>query len=171
MISTSRRAAPDSAALPASGGRWRIAAAFGHAVSGYLPAWAENDPSEEGVPIEEFGVRLSDVSHCAEFEGQTVRVRTSDRRGEQPAEEQILYGSIDCHPYAEDPEPRVPVVNINITNGCWVNDLDPAGLAAFIAKLRAQVDRLEGEVLPALVAACADWEVNGRARRDAGADG
>lgn len=72
----------------------------------------------------------------------------------------MLFGSIDCHPYAEDPDSRVPTVNINITADCWIADLDPDGLVKFSAKLRAQADRFDNEVLPALIAAREDWNVH-----------
>jgi hypothetical protein len=73
------------------------------------------------------------------------------------AEEQVLWGSIDCIPYAEDPEPRIPVVNIAIIEDYWINDLDPDGLTELAARLRAQADRLENEIRPRLIAARTDW--------------
>jgi hypothetical protein len=149
-----------SSALPETAPRWTIATTAGHTATGYLPPWAAKNPSEKDVPIERLGAHLSDITHYTEFEGQTVLVHSSERKGEGPADEQILYGSIDCHPYAEDPDPRIPVVNINISNGCWTTDLDPAGLAAFIAAFRAQADRLDREVLPALIAAREDWDAH-----------
>ncbi|WP_328459491.1 DUF6907 domain-containing protein [Streptomyces sp. NBC_00448] len=112
------------------GARWTITTTTGLKVTGYLPAWAAEDPSEAGVLVEQLGARLSDISHHAAFRDQFIDA--DDGRGQQ-----ILSGSIDCNPYAEDPEPRVPTAAVNVTSVCRVGDLDPDGLAKFSAQLRA----------------------------------
>lgn len=149
--------AETSTALPDLGQCWTITATTGHTVTGHLPTWAAKDPSETDVSIELLAARVSDLNHYTEFEGQTVRVETTEAMSRQAADEQLLFGSIDCYPYAEDPESRVPTASINITAACWISDLDPDGLAQFTAKLRAQADRLDHEVLPMLLAARAEW--------------
>ncbi|MYS19885.1 methyltransferase, FxLD system [Streptomyces sp. SID4948] len=102
------------------------------------------------------GVRLADVSHRSFFEGQVLNVVAPDARGE--AEEEVVFeGSIDCNPYAADAGLRVPVVNISAYPEHWVLGLDPGGVAEVAAKLRAQADRLDHEIRPALIAARADW--------------
>jgi hypothetical protein len=75
-----------------------------------------------------------------------------------PGEEsEVFWGGIECSPYAEDPDPRVPVANVWLADDYWIHHLDPTGLAEFAAKLRAQADRLDLEVRPALITARADW--------------
>jgi hypothetical protein len=108
----------DAAAVAGRLRTWTIATTNGPVVSGYLPDWAEDDPSESGVPVAGLSARLDDVWHRA---------------------------------------PRVPVVNLLIVDDYWITDLDPNGLAEVAARLRAQADRLDREVGPALVAAREDW--------------
>ncbi len=137
--------------------KWRITTTSRHTVSGYLPPWAAEDPSEVDVPIEHLAARLVDVHHYADFDGQTLRrVRTTQDGGE-PGTLHLLSGSIDCVPYAADPEPRVPTVTVNVTPECWLSELGPADVLALAEQLRAQADRLAYEVHPALLGARADW--------------
>jgi hypothetical protein len=78
--------------------------------------------------------------------------------GSGPGEqEEVFCGTIDCHPYTNDPAPRVPVANIRIVDDYWITNLDPAELADIAAKLRAQADWLDNEVRPALAATRDDW--------------
>lgn len=142
-----------------------------HAVTGYLPAWAEGDPTATDVPLGRLAVVMADMSHQAPFDGQFVAVRcpsmetgteTSDVGDGQSSTEYILWGNIECSPYAQDPNLRVPVVNIAVIADFWINGLDPAGLADVAGKLRAQADRLDHEVRPALMAARADWAAHHR---------
>ncbi|MYS22580.1 hypothetical protein GA0115240_142317 [Streptomyces sp. DvalAA-14] len=148
------------AAEPVQPGRsWTIATTAGYAATGYLPAWAVADPSETGISLDLLPIRLADVNHCTVFEGQTMRVR-SPGCGCVPGrlgETEVLRGSIDCNPYAEDPEPSDPVVNIATIEDFWINGLDSDGLAEIAAKLRAKADRLDREIRPRLLAARADW--------------
>ncbi|BBB00072.1 hypothetical protein RVR_6963 [Actinacidiphila reveromycinica] len=137
--------------------KWRITTTSRHTVSGYLPPWATEDPSEADVPIEHLAARLVDVHHYADFDGQTMRrVRTAQDGGE-PGTLHLLSGSIDCVPYAPDPEPRVPTVTVNVTPECWLSELGPADVLRLADQLHAQADRLTYEVHPALLAARADW--------------
>ena len=137
-------------------GKWTIAAEGGSVTSGYLPAWAEDDPSEVDVPLDLLPSRLADINHRSFFEGAMMPLTTSDAR--DGAEEDALFeGSIDCNPYDADARLRVPVVNLQVCLGRWILGLDPQGLAEVASKLRAQADRLHDEVLPALIAARDDW--------------
>jgi hypothetical protein len=145
-------------------GMWTITTVNGVQTSGYLPGWAEDDPSEVGVPLEMLGVRLADVSHRSFFEGQIIDVVAPDAHG-KAEEEAVFEASIDCTPYAEDPEPRVPVVDIHAYPEHWILGLGPAGVAEVAAKLRAQADRLDHEVRPALIAAREDWAARHQAPR------
>jgi anti-sigma regulatory factor (Ser/Thr protein kinase) len=153
---TETRGRPVQPAPWSTPGTWTITTVNGVQTSGYLPAWAEDDPSEVGVPLEMLGVRLADVSHRSFFEGQIIDVVAPDAHG-KAEEEAVFEASIDCTPYAEDPEPRVPVVDIHAYPEHWILGLDPAGVTEVAAKLRAQADRLDHEVRPALIAAREDW--------------
>jgi hypothetical protein len=139
---------------------WSVTTTTGFTVSGHLPAWADEDPSESGVPLGRLSIVLEDVGHRSSFEGQLLPARSPACEGD--AAGHILWGSIDCNPYVEDPAPRVPVANVALVADYWINDLDPAGVADLAAKLRAQADRLDDEVRPALVAARADWAAHHR---------
>ena len=149
---------PAAGAEAASGrGTWRIGTTTGFVVEGYLPAWAEEDSSRTGVSPELLPARLADVGHWVQFEGQPMRVHDPAADGEMVGNGQVFSGTIDCHPFAEYPEPRVPVANLAVAGDIWINDLDPDGLAEIATQLRAQADRLDHEVRPRLVAARADW--------------
>ncbi|BBA99054.1 hypothetical protein RVR_5515 [Actinacidiphila reveromycinica] len=126
-------------------------------MAGPLPSWADCDPSEDGVPPTELPVRLSDITHHAEFPGQTVTVYSPSHASGRPCDIEILHGSIDCIPFAEQPACRVPVVNLRLTDDCWITDRTPDGLAALSAQLRSQADRLDREIRPALITARSDW--------------
>lgn len=135
---------------------WTVTTVNGQDVIGYLPPWAEDDPSRTGVPVERLGKVLADVCHSARFSGQTVRASRTE------TDIVILGGSIDHHPYTDDPDlpvlsAGVPVAHLQIVDDHWVHDLDPWALGAIAAKLRAQADYLDHEVRPALTAARADW--------------
>ncbi|WP_407675914.1 DUF6907 domain-containing protein [Peterkaempfera bronchialis] len=76
---------------------WTLTTTGGHTLTGHLPAWADEDPSESGIPLELLGTRLADISHRTTFPGQPAKVVL----GSAPAQDaEILWASIDCHPYA-----------------------------------------------------------------------
>jgi hypothetical protein len=137
-------------------GRWTITTESGSTTSGYLPAWAEDDPSEVDVPLDLLPVRLADISHRNFFEGQTMTVLAPDAQG-RAEEDAVFEGTIDCNPYDPNPALRLPVVNIQVCQDHWILGLDPHGLTTIATQLRAQADRLEREVHPALIAAREDW--------------
>jgi hypothetical protein len=152
---------PPTPPVAAAARRWTITTESGAKVSGHLPAWAEKDPSET-VRDDRLQISLSDLTHWTCFDGQTVPLDApgfDKDRYTGPSE--ILRGSIDCRPYATDPAERVPLVNVELTDDHWINNLDPEGVADLAAKLRAQAERLTNEVLPALLAAREDWTKNG----------
>ncbi|WP_433891351.1 DUF6907 domain-containing protein [Streptomyces sp. CA-111067] len=150
-------ATADSSDSESSAATWTVTTTAGFTAAGYLPAWADHDPSEIGVPLERLHAVLADVSHRAAFDGPLVPVWSPERDGDGLREERVLWGAIGCRPYAEDQEPRIPVVDIAIVDDYWINGLDPDDLADLAAKLRAQADHMEHEVLPQLVAARGDW--------------
>jgi hypothetical protein len=88
-------------------GRWTITAVDGTVTSGYLPAWAEDDPSEAGVPVELLPERLARIGHRSFFEGRMMGLATPGTRG-RPEEEAVFEGSIDCVPYAVNAEAACP---------------------------------------------------------------
>lgn len=137
-------------------GSWTITTTAGLAVSGHLPEWAEDDPSEIGVPQDLLPARLAGINHRNFFEGTMMALTTTDSR-DDAEEDAVFEGSIDCNPYDPDTRQRVPVVNIQVCLGHWILGLNPQELTDTAAKLRAQADRLHDEVLPALIAAREDW--------------
>ncbi|MET9219050.1 DUF6907 domain-containing protein [Streptomyces sp. NPDC008079] len=138
-----------------TGGRtWRITTTCGCTASGYLPDWAEADPSETGVLLEELPTLLADMNHWARFLGQRLPVACD---GEEGQETEVFRTSIDCNPYVGGPLPRMPVVNIKIVGNYWMHALSPPALAEVAAKLRAHAALLDDEVRPRLVAAREDW--------------
>jgi hypothetical protein len=145
-----------TAALSATSGRtWTIATTTGITFSGYLPSWADADPSRTDVPLEELHIELSDISHEASFDGQLMRVSPA---GIDPGEDSVVLApTIQCSPYVENSQPHVPVVNIKIFDDLWITDLDPAGAAEVAEKFRNFADLLSNKVVPQLAAARADW--------------
>jgi hypothetical protein len=137
-------------------GTWTIATTDGTAASGYLPEWAEDDPTEIDVPVEELPQRLALVNHRAFFEGPTMPV-TAPGLWDGAEEEPVLEGSIDCNPNDPDPRKRIPVVNLQVAEGRWVLGLDPGQLGEVAAKLREHADLLDQKIRPALIAARDDW--------------
>ncbi|MFJ2957072.1 DUF6907 domain-containing protein [Streptomyces sp. NPDC087270] len=141
--------------------RWTLTTIDGATIHGHLPGWAGADPSEHNVPTNELADRLADIHHTVRFPGQTLPVYTAAARTGKSVEQEILSCSVDCTPYAKDPEPRAPVANLHLCEENWIPDLDPDGLARVADHFRAQADRIDHQILPMLVAACEDWNING----------
>jgi hypothetical protein len=134
---------------------WTITTTTGYTAAGYLPTWAEDDPSRTGVPPQHLATELADINHHQPFPGQLIAVTLTD---DQPAPETvILSGSIDCAPYSEDPSSRQPVANLQLIDDYWLTNLGPDQLATIATKLRDQADHLDHHVRPALIAARTDW--------------
>lgn len=144
---------------PESPNCWAITTTAGYSASGYLPTWAQDDPSQDGVPLERLPIALADIRHQTTFAGQTAQIwnPTAGRDETQAEETAVLWGTIDCRPYADQPQARMPLVNIAVVNDCWITDLDPDGVTNLAALLRAQADRLDHNIRPRLLAARADW--------------
>ncbi|CAG6392343.1 hypothetical protein NMG29_25865 [Streptomyces cocklensis] len=142
--------APSAEAPPT----WTITTTTGYTAAGYLPPWAEDDPSATDVPPQYFATELADITHHQPFSGLGMTVSVTDVPG---AEAVILSGSIDCAPYSEDPTARLPVVNLQLVDDYWLHNLDPDQLAAIATQLRTQADHLDHEVRPALITAREDW--------------
>jgi hypothetical protein len=137
-------------------GKSTITTDSGSTTSGYLPAWAEDDPTEADVPLDQLPERLAGINHRNFFEGPMVPLTAPDV-WEGVEEDAVFEGRIDCNPYDPDPGLRVPVVNLQVCVGRWILGLDPLGVAEVAAKLRAHADFLDAKVRPALNAAREDW--------------
>lgn len=71
---------------------------------------------------------------------------------------EVLRAVLDVRPYDENPARHEPVVNLEVIEDHWIEDLDPDALADVIAKLRGHLDELD-QVHARLVQARADWSV------------
>lgn len=134
--------------------RWRIATTSGYSVNGYLPPWAEEDPSTDDAELEQLGVHMADIAHHASFPGRNLPVTGADG---QPQHTEVLACVLDCRPYAEDPTLRLPMVHLHVIDDFWVSDLDPDALSHIAEELHAQAVWLEAELRPRLIAARDDW--------------
>lgn len=145
----------DSALVP-SHRTWTITTTNGCTVSGYLPPWAEEDPSRTGVDPERLVIELDDLTHETTFGGQLMRLWPAAM---DPGQDSVaLAGSIRCSPrIGDDSEPHDPVVNIQMFDDLWLMNLDPPGVAEVAAKLHDFADLLLNKVAPELAAARADW--------------
>ncbi|MEW1862431.1 hypothetical protein AB0399_18995 [Streptomyces sp. NPDC088194] len=137
--------------------RWAITTTTGDTAIGHLPDWASTDPSEHDVPPHQLAARLADINHHVRFPGQVLRVYSPANSERHPMPVEVLHTSIDCNPYAPDPEPRVPVANLHLAGEYWLTDLDPEELGHLAGSLRTLADRLDHQVRPTLVAARSDW--------------
>ncbi|WP_051951122.1 ATP-binding protein [Actinacidiphila yeochonensis] len=137
-------------------GTWTITTTDHTISEGYLPDWAEDDPTEVNVPLAELPQRLALVNHRTFFEGPTMPVTAPDL-WDGPKDEPVFEGSIDCNPHDPDPRKRDPLVNLQLAEGRWVLGLDPQQLAEVAIKLREHADLLDKKIRPALVAARDDW--------------
>ncbi|MFJ5607974.1 DUF6907 domain-containing protein [Streptomyces sp. NPDC093221] len=133
---------------------WTITTTCGCTVSGYLPAWAEADPSETGVLLDELTTLIADMNHWTGFSGQRMAVA---QHGVETEDSEVFRTSIDATPYVGGPLPRLPVANIRIVGDYWLHGLTPTALAEVAAQLRAQATLLDDEIRPQLVAAREDW--------------
>ncbi|MFJ5608209.1 DUF6907 domain-containing protein [Streptomyces sp. NPDC093221] len=149
------------AALTPPGRTWSISTTGGFTLTGYLPPWADEDPSDTDVPLERLSVTLIDLAHRRPFAGQRMRVHHPARAGDDgqadESEESLFDGHITCYPYSEEPRERAPHANVRVVEDFWLNNLTPEDLTDLAARLRAQADRLETELVPVLEEARNDW--------------
>lgn len=147
---------------PTTANRWIITTTNGETITGHLPSWAAEDPTEHAVPPNELDTRLADISHSTQFPGLALRAYSPAHPTAHPTPTEIFHSSIDCTPYADRPQSRIPVVNIHIARDLWLTDLGVKELDELVTTLLALSERLDHQVLPALVAARADWNRNRR---------
>jgi hypothetical protein len=157
---TETRAQQPSHETGTSPGRtWSISTTGSVTLTGYLPPWADEDPSQSDVPLDELSVKLIDLAHWQPFDGQRMRIHNpahADGAG-LAVEESLFDGHIACYPYSEDPQERTPYANVRVVDDLWLNHLTPDGLTRLTAQLRAQADHIEKAVTPILEAARNDW--------------
>jgi hypothetical protein len=142
-------------ASPAASTRtWVVTTSSGEAVSGYLPGWAEHDPSTMDVAMGRLPAVLADITHHADLGGLIMPVA----RAQEPAQNApVLAVSIQCKPFPEDGDPHIPVVNVQVTDDFWISDLDPAAVTDLGQRLRTLGERLVTTVAPTLATARTDW--------------
>jgi hypothetical protein len=137
------------------GGTWTITTTNGTSATGYLPGWADDDPSQTGVSVDRLHILLQDIVHETNFSGQVMRLAP---REQGPGEDtEVFVSSLVCTLETEGQEPPIPVVNIHLIEDFWIIGLGPNGIAEIAAALRAQADRLDHEVRPRLIAYRDDW--------------
>jgi hypothetical protein len=166
---TSAAAEPATAEEATSPSRtWSISTTGGFTITGYLPSWADEDPSNTDVPLEKLSIELIDLAHWKPFDGQTMRVHHpahADGDGKAgEGEEDVFDGTINCYPYSEDPRERTPFANVRLVDDFWMNNLTPENLTKLAAQLRAQADYFERDIVPALEGARSDWDAHQIAR-------
>ncbi|WP_329175156.1 DUF6907 domain-containing protein [Streptomyces sp. NBC_01477] len=178
MTTTSLALKPDTAAPPAQqplpegaaslGRTWRISTNGGITLTGYLPPWADEDPSESDVPLEELSVKLVDLAHWRPFDGQMMRIHNPAHAdgADLVAEASLFDGHVTCHPYSDDPQERTPYADVRVVDDLWLNHLTPEDLTRLTAQLRAQADHIENDVTPLLEAARGDWTARQSGRTD-----
>ncbi|CAG6394095.1 hypothetical protein NMG29_32380 [Streptomyces cocklensis] len=150
---------PSAAGATSRGGTWSISTTGRVTLTGYLPPWADEEPSESDVPLEELSVKLIDLADWRPFDGQRMRIHNpAHADGASLAVEESLFdGHIACYPYREDLQERTPYANVLVVNDLWLNHLTPEDLTRLTAQLRAQADHIEKDVTPILEAARNDW--------------
>jgi hypothetical protein len=134
---------------------WTITTVNGITATGYLPGWADNDPSRTNVRAADLYPEIQGIIHRAPFDGQPMRL-APDEDG-TGMEVELFAGAIVCIPDSEGPDPAEPYVDIHIAEDLWFTDLGPDDLATVAAALRAQADRLDHDVRPRLVVYRDDW--------------
>lgn len=155
---------PTGSAKTATEGRsWTISTDNGTTVTGHLPFWAEDDPSEADIPADMLPARLIAIAHWASLGGTTLEVfdSTSGVASGPTTVLNLFSSSIVCHPYHDPDVPdelHIPYVEVQITPGCcWMTGLDPDALTTLATTLRTLAENFESEVRPQLIAARADW--------------
>jgi hypothetical protein len=147
---------PTSPVVPVPpGGKWTITTVNGITASGYLPGWADNDPSRTDVSAADLHPEIEGIIHRAPFDGQAVQLLPVESGPGKEGE--IFGGAIVCIPDSEGPEPAEPYVEIQIVGDAWFTGLGPDDVATVAAALRAQADRLDHDVRPRLIAYRNDW--------------
>ncbi|MEV1006105.1 hypothetical protein [Streptomyces sp. NPDC049881] len=151
------------AAGAAAGRTWTVHIEGGGRVDGYLPSWATRTTVTDEPFVPQLAAdsveALADIDHWTI--GQGVRLPHTIDHADKPITVEMFTPTVLVSPFSDDEARQVPVVDIEVTPDVLMASLDPARLAEVIAVLRAHCDRLD-RVRADLMAARADWEVNGR---------
>lgn len=152
------RAQLAAVADPDPGETWTLSVKGGGTFTGYLPAWADENPTESDVPAEDLSFKLKDIMHSRCIQGVPLNVHTpsccADVAGVYG--ESLFSGHLSVTPHSVDPGEHLPTVSLQLVDDHWLQDLGPDELADVITKLRQQVDRL-ADVHAHLIQARADW--------------
>jgi hypothetical protein len=149
----------------ARSGEWTITTTDGETVRGYLPDWAQDDPSRSGVRPDRLHLALADIELETNLRGLILPVAF----GQAPAEATpVLAVTIGCKPFGEDDEPRTPTARVQIVDDFWIDDLGPDDLADLGRQLRTLGDFLVTTAKSVLETARADWERHRPASRPHG---
>ncbi|WP_335982035.1 DUF6907 domain-containing protein [Streptomyces sp. CA2R106] len=144
---------------------WRVTATNGVTVSGYLPPWAYEDPSESDVHPVALPVGLARLELFRYFDGVPGSL-VGPGDGTDEDGYTTPFGALTCHPCAdrETPDrPVHPVLTIQVSDTEETVCTDPDELAALITRLRAHTDYLDQHVRPAFTTIREDWRTHHRA--------
>ncbi|MBY8879729.1 DUF6907 domain-containing protein [Actinacidiphila acidipaludis] len=144
--------------------QWTLRSDTGVTVFGYLPPWAEEDPSDDNIPVKKLRFRLSDITHERVYDApqMTVRGPFGDDGALEDVDSRVFAPQIWCGPHSDYPEERQPYAFITVLEECVIDHLGPQEVADIAGKLRAQADVLDQAAID-LAAARADWDANGGA--------
>jgi len=142
--------------------QWTLRTDTGATVSGYLPAWAQEDPSQDNVPVDKLRFRLTDLTHEREYDAPriTVHAPLGPDGAMEDIDSRLFAPQIWCGPHSDYPEERTPYALITVLEDCVLDHQGPKDVASLAAKLRAQAAVLD-RVAVDLAAARADWDANG----------
>lgn len=150
-----KTAPQDQAALPVERA-WTLTTNNGVRAHGYLPQWADHDPSEDNLSFSQLRLRATDVTHTKYFPGQPMTVNAPDEGGREIYEEEVFRPQISCRPSDDDPAEQMPHATVTVVEDHIIEHLDPQGVTDLATKLRAQASRLD-QVSRELAVARADW--------------
>jgi len=144
-----------------SGRQWTITTDAGVKVSGYLPAWASEDPSKS-VPANKLEFTLDDLTFGRRYTGPTAKVNAPlGIDGARTVEDsELFHVAINCAPYSQYADERTPYAEVAVLEDCVIEKVGPDELAKLAEQLRAQADVL-AQAARDLAIARADWAANG----------
>ncbi|WP_435125264.1 DUF6907 domain-containing protein [Actinacidiphila sp. bgisy144] len=134
---------------------WTITTTEGINLTGYQPDWSMDNPSRTGIPLDQAMRRLRSYSHFAMLPAEPIAPLADAALG-GPGHWYVVV-QIECYPYSEQLQQRIPTANFAIIEEYEVGNLAPADLHRIADQLRAQAALFETTVLPALITAREDW--------------
>lgn len=142
--------------------QWTITTANGFTARGYLPKWADADPSAASIPADQLELHLADLTHHCGFGGMGVEAHVYSSTPSYEGTVRVLCPQMVCDPYSSDPARRVPTVTVELVEGGgdWIENLDPVQVCELADKLRAHADALD-DMAAHLQDAREDWAKHG----------